>query len=67
MTAIRSYRERAGMTQAQMAESLGVSQSAVAMWESGERKPDIFMLKSIALLLKCSTDSLLETVNTKEA
>lgn len=63
MTAIRSYRIAAGLTQAQLADSLGVTQAAVAMWEAGDRKPDIVMLKRIAQTLHTSTDSLLETLD----
>lgn len=62
MTAIRVYREKAGLTQAQLALAIGVTQAAVAMWEAGERKPDIFTLKRIAQMLKCTTDELLEPI-----
>jgi len=36
---IRKERERLGYTQTQFAKLLGVTRSAVARWESGERKP----------------------------
>ena len=32
---IRSYRKRGGMTQRELAESLGVTPSAVNKWETG--------------------------------
>jgi transcriptional regulator with XRE-family HTH domain len=66
MAAIRLYREKAGLTQAQLAFSLGVTQAAVAMWESGDRKPDIFTLKRIAQNLNCTTDDLLEVTAESE-
>lgn len=66
MAAIRLYREKAGLTQAQLAFSLGVTQAAVAMWESGDRKPDIFTLKRIAQNLNCTTDDLLEVTAVSE-
>lgn len=63
MTAIRKYRERQTMTQAQLAKMLGVTPSAVTQWESGDRKPDIILLKKLSHALKCSTDQLLEPIN----
>ena len=67
MTAIRLFRERAEMTQVQLAASIGVTQAAVAMWEAGDRKPDIITLKRIAQVLDCTTDELLETIETEDA
>lgn len=32
-------RERAGVTQAEMADVLGVSRPAISMWEAGKRQP----------------------------
>lgn len=59
MTAIQDYREKSGMTQQELADVLGVTQGAVANWENGIRKPDIFMLKRIADALHCTADDLL--------
>ena len=66
MIMIIKYRKRLGWTQAKLADALGVAQSTVAMWEKGERKPDIVMLKAIANILSCTTDDLLSVVNMKE-
>jgi transcriptional regulator with XRE-family HTH domain len=66
MTAIQVYRERAGLTQEMLAEKLGVTQPAVSNWESGDRKPDIFMLKKISTILNCTTDELL-AIHNKES
>lgn len=41
-------RERSGLTQQQMAEKLGVSRSAVGMYENGEREPNFETLELIA-------------------
>ena len=66
MTNIRTYRIEAGLTQAQLATILGVTQAAVAMWEAGERKPDIIMLKKISNALNVSADTLLEPITDSE-
>lgn len=63
MTAIQDYREKSGMTQQELADVLGVTQGAVANWENGIRKPDIFMLKKIADALQCTADDLLTTTD----
>jgi transcriptional regulator with XRE-family HTH domain len=36
---LRAAREQKGLTQVELAESLGISQSAVAQWESGRSSP----------------------------
>lgn len=64
MTAIQDYREKSGMTQQKLADALGVTQGAVANWENGIRKPDIFMLKKIADALHCTADDLLNAPET---
>lgn len=63
LTAIQDYREKSGMTQQELADVLGVTQGAVANWENGIRKPDIFMLKKIADALHCTADDLLTTTD----
>ena len=65
MKALREYRLKVGWTQAQVAEQLGVRPSAVTMWETGERKPNIIMLKRLADLFDCTTDELLKDIETK--
>ena len=67
MTAIQDYREKSGMTQQELADVLGVTQGAVANWENGIRKPDIFMLKKIADALHCTADDLLTTTDKEES
>lgn len=46
-------------TQNDMAQELGVSARTIYMWESGERKPDIETLASLARYLGVTTDYLL--------
>lgn len=62
MVAIRKYRRQLGMTQDFLADKLGVSSSAISLWETGERKPDIIMLKKLTSILHCTADQLLEPI-----
>lgn len=57
---IRQYRERAEITQKEMADRLGVKQSAVSMWETGAALPRADMLPKIAKLLGCTISDLFE-------
>lgn len=56
---IRDLRERCGMTQAQLAERLCVSDKAVSKWETGAGYPDITLLEPIAVALRTSVAELL--------
>lgn len=48
---IRRIRESAGISQAELARRLGVTQAAVARWESGRRRAKIDTLHRIATAL----------------
>lgn len=52
-------RKQRGMTQAEVAEKLGVSFQAVSQWERGETTPEIDKLADIASLFGVTTDHLL--------
>lgn len=56
---IRTYRKKLGLTQAEMAERLGVTTPAVNKWENNNTQPDISLLAPIARLLGITTDTLL--------
>ena len=45
---LKYLRKRAGLSQAELANRLGVSKSAVSMWENGNRAPDPDMMEAIA-------------------
>lgn len=45
---IASYRKRAGLTQAGLAEKLNYSDKAVSKWERGESVPDVITLMQLA-------------------
>ena len=57
---IQRLRKLKGLTQEQLADSIGVSKAAVSKWESGSTYPDITLLSPIARLLGTTVDGLLE-------
>jgi transcriptional regulator with XRE-family HTH domain len=52
-------RRRAGLTQVEMAEKLGVTQQVITFWEREAPAPRAEMLPKIAVLLNISIDELL--------
>lgn len=55
----KKTREQSGLTQKQVADALGVTQSAVSLWETGQSLPRAEMLIKIAKLYGCSISDLL--------
>ncbi|MFR6334610.1 MAG: helix-turn-helix transcriptional regulator [Oscillospiraceae bacterium] len=58
MDGLATCRKAAGLTQAALAAILGVSQAAVAAWESGAKLPSAHKLPAIAAALRCTIDDL---------
>jgi transcriptional regulator with XRE-family HTH domain len=60
-------RKQAGLTQRQVAETLGVTVTTVARWESGARPPLIYLdqVKALLDLYQCSIDDLVRAFATK--
>lgn len=56
---LKRLRTEYGMTQAQLANRLGISASAVGMYEQGRREPDSELLARLARMFHVSTDTLL--------
>jgi len=56
---IQSSRKELNLTQAEIAERLGVSPQSVSNWERGESLPDVGLLPDLACMLRCSVDSIL--------
>ena len=53
-------RKKAGKSQEEVAEKLGVSRQTISKWETDETIPDIYQSKKLAKLYKLSLDELIE-------
>ena len=60
-----SARRKAGLSQATVAEELGVTPAAVCQWETGKTAPDSRKLPKIADLFGCTIDELLSEAPTE--
>ena len=56
---LKIARERKGLSQKDMAESIGVAKSTYSLYESGNREPGVPTIKKIADVLNVSADELL--------
>lgn len=56
---IKAARLKAGLTQAQLALAVGVTQQAVSQWESGGRLFSVETLIRLSKALGCSVDDIL--------
>ena len=56
---IAALRRKAGISQAELAQRIGVSASAVGMYEQGRREPAADLLVTMAQVFEVSTDYLL--------
>ncbi len=57
---IKHQRNKNDMTQTELADKLGVNQSMIALYESGNRTPSVDTLIMIANIFNCSLDELCE-------
>ena len=57
--ALSFLRKRAGYTQKDLADRIGISDKAVSKWERGLGLPDISYLRKLSILLDTDSDSLL--------
>ena len=65
-TQLKKYRKNNGYTQKQLAEAVGVTQQAVAKWETDKASPDPEMLQKISSILNVTVDSLLDGTTPKD-
>ena len=59
MIILKKFREQAGLKQVEVARKLGLSNSTISMWETGDALPRAELLPKIAKLYNCSVDELL--------
>jgi DNA-binding XRE family transcriptional regulator len=64
---IRTARQKADLTVAQLAKRVGVSCGAVARWESGQRRPDPALLGALAGAIGCPVGTFFGEDNRKIA
>lgn len=57
---LAQLRKEKGLSQKQVAGILGVTSSAVGMWELNKRQPDVATVRKIATYFGVTTDSILE-------
>lgn len=57
---LRSFRERAKLTQTELAEVLNVSQGVVWFWEIGRNLPEASKLPDLVRALGCTVDELFQ-------
>lgn len=60
---IASLRKKSGLSQAELADKLGVTSQAVSKWECGSALPDIDLLLELSNLYHVTINELLEDVN----
>lgn len=58
-TVIKGLREKKGLTQAELADILGVSSKAVSKWETAKGLPDISLIEPLANALSVSVTELM--------
>ena len=56
---LRTLRKQRGLTQAQLAEAMGVTTGAVSKWEKGQSTPELGLLMELADFFDLSVDALL--------
>ena len=55
---LSEYRKRAGLTQKEVGDHIGISSQAVSKWENGQAEPDIDTLYRLAELYNTTVDEL---------
>lgn len=66
MNGIRYFRKKNHMTQTELADVLGVTQTSVSQWENGRNFPDIKTAKRLADLFGATLDQILNSAGMTE-
>lgn len=61
------HRKRAGLTQKQVGDYIGISPQAVSKWENGQTEPDIDTLYKLATLYNVTVDELVDKKTESES
>lgn len=56
---LKNVRKQCGLTQKQVATSLGVVESCYANWEQGRTEPNIEMLRKLCIIFDIGIDELI--------
>jgi transcriptional regulator with XRE-family HTH domain len=64
---LKTLRSEKGISQASLASLLGLSQQAIAKWETGNSEPDSDMLNKLASFFSVSVDYLLGRTNVRNS
>jgi transcriptional regulator with XRE-family HTH domain len=63
---MKQLRRSRGMTQAELAEKLGLSASAIGMYEQGRREPELSVIMELCNIFNVPADVLLGTPSAQE-
>lgn len=63
---IKEYRNKAGLTQKDLADKLHVTYQAVSIWENDDVEPSIDTLKEMCGILNCSIEELFDMERKEE-
>ena len=66
MLRLREIRKAKGLTMKELGEAIGVTESAIGLYENGRRKPDYIKLQRIAQTLGCSIEDLIATARVRD-
>ena len=64
---VKELRKEKGLTQQKLAQEVGISRSAIAMYETGECDPSSEMLKTLSIFFDVSTDYVLCLTDIRKA
>ena len=65
-TTIKKIRKDNNLTQAELADKLGVTYQAVSKWETGKNIPDIAILQEISKIFDVNVDEIISGKKTKK-
>lgn len=60
--ALKLLRIKAGLTQKEMAEKLGVDQTSISAWEVGRATPTVKNVKKLATVLNVTREEVIESL-----